>query len=99
MFISFAYATLILFVFGIFKVINFSNLLRKFIDIDRIRENRIRFAKVKELTAKKHKAQRSLKVFSSSAFLNFSTCFLLMNMTFKTDLLIPVTLGCIAYHF
>lgn len=62
-FISFAYATLILLVFGIFKLINFSNFIRKFIDIDRIRENRIRFAKVKELTAKKHNAQKKFEGF------------------------------------
>jgi len=79
-------------------VVNFSNLIRKFIDIDRIRQNKVRFAKFKKLTAEKHNAQRSLKAFSSSAFLNFSTCFLLINMTFKTALLVPVTLGCIAYH-
>lgn len=97
-FASFGYATLILFVFGILKSVNLFGFVRKFIDIDRIRQNRVRFEKFKKLTAEKHNAERGLKAFSSSAFLNFWICFLLINMAFKTGLLVPVTLGCISYH-
>jgi hypothetical protein len=77
---------------------NFSVYIRKFIDVDRIRENRVKFDKFKKLTAERHGAQKSLKISSKSPLLIFTTSFMLINMSFKSGFLVPVVFGSICYN-
>jgi hypothetical protein len=83
--------------FRVMKGFKFSTYIRKFVDIDRIRQNKIKFEKFKKLTADTHNAHTSLKISSRSPFLMWSTSFLLLNMANHTDLLLPVFIACILY--
>ncbi len=53
--------------------------MKKFIDIDRIRENRIRNQKFMELVAETHNAHSSFKFYSYNPFLIFGISFFLVS--------------------
>jgi len=68
---SYSGATFCLIVFGVLKNVTFGNYIRRFVDIDRIRENRIRVKKFTELVVKTHNAQKYFKIYSYNAGLTF----------------------------
>jgi hypothetical protein len=84
MLFSYTCATLVLFVFGIIKSVALRDYISKFIDFGRIRENRIRAEKFKQLTAEKHNASNALKVYSYDCGLILSLSLILVTMTSGT---------------
>jgi hypothetical protein len=53
-----------LFVFGVLKNVTFVEYIKRFVDIDRILENRLRAEKFRELVAQTHNAHNSFKIYS-----------------------------------
>ena len=78
---SYTTATFFLLVFGVFRNITFGDYIRKFIDLDRIHENRIRAEKFRALVAETHNAHNSFKVYYSNPWLIFGVSFFLLAMT------------------
>ncbi len=78
---SYILATFFLFVFGVLKSVTFGEYIRRFVDIDRILENRLRAEKFRELVAETHNAHNSFKVYSRGPWLTFCVSFMLLSMT------------------
>ena len=78
-FFSYTVATFFLLLFGVLRNITLSDYMKKFIDIDRIRENRIRNQKFMELVAETHNAHSSFKFYSYNPFLIFGISFFLVS--------------------
>ncbi len=94
---SYTLATFCLIVFGVLKSITFGEFIRKFVDLDRIRENKIRAEKFSELVVETHKAHNSFKVYSRSPWLTFSISFLLLNMSSGKSIGIYVSVSVVLY--
>jgi hypothetical protein len=73
-----------LFVFGILKNVTFGDYIRRFVDIDRIRENRIRAEKFRKLVVETHNAQKYFKIYSYDAGLTFGISLMLLTMSSGT---------------
>jgi hypothetical protein len=84
--LSYSFATFFLFVFGVLRSVTFGEYIKRFIDIDRIRENRIRAEKFRKLVVEAHKAHEPFRIYSYNCGLTFSISFMLLAMTAGTSL-------------
>ena len=81
-----------------FKSITFGDLLRRFVDVDRIHENKVRREKFVELVAETHNAHDSLKIYSGSSLLTLSTSFFFLAVSSGTNLASYVPICVMLYN-
>jgi len=87
-----------LFIFGVLKSVTFGDFIKKFINLDRIRENRVRNEKFMELVAKTHNVHDSFKVYSRNPWLTFTTSFFLLAMSSGTSFALHVPICVLLYN-
>jgi hypothetical protein len=97
-FFSYTAASIFLFAFGVLRNVTFGDYIRKFIDIDRIHENRIRVKKFTKLVVETHSAQRYFKVYSYNSGLTFGISFMLLAVTSGTSFAFIVSLFVIIFN-
>lgn len=95
---SYTIASVFLFLFGVLKNVTFGDYVRKFIDIDRIRENRIRAEKFRGLVVETHNAQKYFKIYSYDAGLTFGISLMLLTKSSGTSFACVVTPLVIIYN-
>ena len=94
---SYILATFFLFVFGVLKNVTFAEYIKRFVDIDRILENRLRAEKFRELVAQTHNAHNSFKVYSRGPWLRFGASFILLSMTSGKSIALHVSVCVVLY--
>ena len=83
---SYSVASIFLFFFIVLKSITFSDYLKRFVDIDRVRENRLRAEKFRKLVVETHNVEESFRIYSHSYGFTFSVSFMLLAMTAGTPI-------------
>lgn len=81
---SYTVASFVLFFIFVLKSATFGNYLRKLVDIDRIRENKVRVEKFRKLVVETHNAEESFRAYSNSYGFTFSVSFMLLAVTAGT---------------
>ena len=81
---SYTVASVVLLFIFFFKSAVFGDYLKGVIDIDRIRENRVRTEKFRKLVVETYKAEKSFKIYSSSYGFTFSVSLMFLAMTSGT---------------
>jgi hypothetical protein len=95
---SYSCATICLLVFGVLKSVTLGDLIRRFIDIDRIRENKIRDERFRELVAETHNAHDSFKIYSRNHLLTFVASFFLLSVSSGTGFALYVSVCVLLYN-
>jgi hypothetical protein len=88
----------IFFFFGILKDQTFGSYIRKFIDLDRIRENKLRSEKFRKLVAETHNAQTSFEIYSRNSGLTLSVSFFFLSVISGKPIALFVALLVVVYN-
>ena len=96
-FLGYTGATLGLVFFIILKNTASGGLIKRFVNMERIRENRIRNEKFRHLVAETHNAHESFKIYSRNSLLTLSTSLLFLSMSSGTNLSMLVSLVVVFY--
>jgi hypothetical protein len=95
---SYTIASICLLIFGVLKSVALGDLIRRFIDIDRIRENKIRDEKFRELVAETHNAHDSFKIYARNHLLTFVASFFLLSVSSGTSFALHIPICVFLYN-
>ena len=95
---SYSCATICLLIFGVLKSVTLGDLIRGFIDIGRIHENKIRNKKFRELVAETHNAHNSFKVYSRNQLVTFAVSFFLLSASSGTSAALHISICVLLYN-
>ena len=95
---SYTVASFVLFFIFVLKSATFGNYLRKLVDIDRIRENKVRAEKFRKLVVETHNAEESFRAYSNSYGFTFSVSFMLLAVTTGTRISAAVCFLVLMYN-